>query len=433
MKKYFVFIASFLSLVLLFSFSNPAITEAGTAEIGAECNPTLNLIDDLECAPDLTCDTTGTNARPKTLSLDNGTCIQNVKCTCDSLKEGIRGQGSFTCEGKPGSASCDPDLSCTNAVGQAYDVTKGGTVQNPFGNVAVIGVHCSENTGKSVCKCKTNLQDQQKRLQENPKSTLPFGGVNGIECTDPEFPDDPAKTQSTACSDRSLACISAEGQPVDLRKIEDDLFEGAAKVGVTCGAIPIECKCDKTKEEQVKGGVNGLNRFTCTGPDGTSEATTCSTEEQLCLSAPGKAVSRFNIEADILPGKNLVGIECSTLPGVTIAPVPPPPPPPCANGQLAADGTCGAFLTAFGEINTDPASFLTRIFAILLAISGGIALLLIIKAGYQLMVSTGNPEKVNAGRDQLIAAIVGLLFIIFSFVILQVIGVDILGIPGFGA
>src|SRR5882724_10410173 len=33
-------------------------------------------------------------------------------------------------------------------------------------------------------------------------------------------------------------------------------------------------------------------------------------------------------------------------------------------------------------------------------------------------------------REQLIATIVGLLFLIFSFVILQVIGVDILGIPG---
>ncbi len=46
------------------------------------------------------------------------------------------------------------------------------------------------------------------------------------------------------------------------------------------------------------------------------------------------------------------------------------------------------------------------------------------------MASSGNPEKVQAAREQLTSAVVGLLFIIFSITILQVIGVDILHIPG---
>jgi hypothetical protein len=48
------------------------------------------------------------------------------------------------------------------------------------------------------------------------------------------------------------------------------------------------------------------------------------------------------------------------------------------------------------------------------------------------MISQGNPEQVKGAREQLTAAIIGLLFIIFSLVILQIIGVNILKIPGFG-
>jgi hypothetical protein len=69
---------------------------------------------------------------------------------------------------------------------------------------------------------------------------------------------------------------------------------------------------------------------------------------------------------------------------------------------------------------------------VLLGLSGGIALLLIMKAGYQLMTSEGKPEQIQAGRDQLIAAIVGLVFLIFSLVFLQIIGYDILRVPCFG-
>lgn len=93
---------------------------------------------------------------------------------------------------------------------------------------------------------------------------------------------------------------------------------------------------------------------------------------------------------------------------------------------------CIEVKTAIGNISTEPQGFVKRIFSLVLGIAGGIALILIIISGYRLMASQGNPEQLTAARDQLISAIVGLLFIILSFVILQVIGVDILKIPGFG-
>lgn len=108
------------------------------------------------------------------------------------------------------------------------------------------------------------------------------------------------------------------------------------------------------------------------------------------------------------------------------------PPPPCAVGNwdpLSSD-TCPTLNTAVGKIDTAPQTFIGSVFGLVLGLSGGIALLLIIYSGYQLIASQGNPEKLEAARQQLVSAIVGLLFIIFALVILQVIGVDILNIPG---
>lgn len=110
--------------------------------------------------------------------------------------------------------------------------------------------------------------------------------------------------------------------------------------------------------------------------------------------------------------------------------LPAPPSPPCADGAFQ-NGKCTAIPTALGDLSTNPEGFIKSLFAALLSISGGIALLLIMKSGYVIMTANGKPEAIQSGRDQLVAAIVGLIFLIFSFVILQVIGVDVLRIPGF--
>jgi len=66
-----------------------------------------------------------------------------------------------------------------------------------------------------------------------------------------------------------------------------------------------------------------------------------------------------------------------------------------------------------------------------IGIGGGIAFILILVAGFQIMTSQGDPQRLQAGKELLTSAITGILLIIFSVFILQVIGVDILGIPGF--
>lgn len=93
-------------------------------------------------------------------------------------------------------------------------------------------------------------------------------------------------------------------------------------------------------------------------------------------------------------------------------------------------GGCSQVDTAIGPITATPGGIAGSIMTILMSLSGGVAILLVIAAGYQLITSQGNPEKVKEGRERLISAIVGLLFIIFSVAILQIIGIDILHIPG---
>lgn len=107
--------------------------------------------------------------------------------------------------------------------------------------------------------------------------------------------------------------------------------------------------------------------------------------------------------------------------------------PPCSSQPNAfVNGRCAKFDTAIGTIDTTPMGFIQKLFGLLLSIAGTIALIIIIYSGYQLMTSEGNPEKVQGAKDSITSAIIGLTFMIFSIVIMQFVGVNILQLPGFG-
>jgi len=65
-------------------------------------------------------------------------------------------------------------------------------------------------------------------------------------------------------------------------------------------------------------------------------------------------------------------------------------------------------------------------------VASGIAFLLMVFGAIQILTSAGNPEKVKAGGELITSALSGLIFIILSFFLLKLIGVDILQIPGLG-
>jgi hypothetical protein len=102
----------------------------------------------------------------------------------------------------------------------------------------------------------------------------------------------------------------------------------------------------------------------------------------------------------------------------------------CITGKKF-DGATGAY-TAIGCIPTDLSTFFSQYFFVAgLGFAGGIAFLLMLWGGFTIVISQGDPQKIQQGREIIVSAGVGLLFIIFSIVILKFIGADILKIPGF--
>jgi hypothetical protein len=87
--------------------------------------------------------------------------------------------------------------------------------------------------------------------------------------------------------------------------------------------------------------------------------------------------------------------------------------------------------TAIGCIPvTSMSSFLIFILPWALGVGGGTAFVLIIVGGFLYMTSAGNPQRVRAAKELLTSAIIGLLLIIFSVYMLDLIGIRILRIPG---
>jgi len=67
-----------------------------------------------------------------------------------------------------------------------------------------------------------------------------------------------------------------------------------------------------------------------------------------------------------------------------------------------------------------------------IGIGGIFALLCIIYSAFMMQSSQGNPEKLKKAQEMITSCIMGLMLIIFSVLIMKIIGVNILRIPGFG-
>ncbi|MBI2314696.1 hypothetical protein HYU93_01385 [Candidatus Daviesbacteria bacterium] len=132
-------------------------------------------------------------------------------------------------------------------------------------------------------------------------------------------------------------------------------------------------------------------------PGTTGSSTACAKDDPKCSSGGGKLVSGCNNPKD-----------------------------------LNFDPNNPAIATAIGCIHTNPAEFVKDLMKFIIGIGGGLAFLMMLLGAFQMLTSQGNPETLNAGRERLTSAVIGLLFIIFSILFLQIIGFGILAIPGFG-
>jgi hypothetical protein len=285
---------------------------------------------------------------------------------------------------------------------------------------------CSSSTHDCVAACDSTCQSQHcfTAIQYCTSSGGTYISTNNHFCASGQYYCDPATappTGSTTNTDTGTVASGSYGCAYKLDDAHTPVSGFSCKDGATCSFVP------GTSTVDTPGGK--VDYGYCL-PSPTTNCIFCGSGSELLQQ--GKSAGQcHNLSTDQYSAPQSKDCTkdqiCSPVYGCEPPGSKNPPLSICGNSD---NGSCD---TAIGLIPTDLPGLLTRVFSIALAIAGIAALGLIIASGYRLMISQGNPEQVKGAREQLTAAIIGLLFIIFSLVLLQIIGVNILSIPGFGA
>ncbi len=92
----------------------------------------------------------------------------------------------------------------------------------------------------------------------------------------------------------------------------------------------------------------------------------------------------------------------------------------------------GSIWTAVGCIKSEPKAIIESVVQIGVGVGGGIALLMTLIGGFLLTTSQGDPKRTQEGKDMITSSVIGIIFVLFSVVVLQFVGVTVLRLPGFG-
>lgn len=99
------------------------------------------------------------------------------------------------------------------------------------------------------------------------------------------------------------------------------------------------------------------------------------------------------------------------------------------SGSIYCDANQARVDTAIGCVPiNDTQALLGWLFGWGIGVGGGIALLMVIIASFQIITSSGDPRKLQGGKELMISALSGLILLIFSAFVLRIIGVNILTI-----
>lgn len=113
----------------------------------------------------------------------------------------------------------------------------------------------------------------------------------------------------------------------------------------------------------------------------------------------------------------LGAISATTIPAM-LAAAPAPAPTPATKKPSDYFDPNGAIQKSSGLPGTSVTDYVFNIISAILGILAVVALVLIIYAGFTILTSAGNEEKISTGRSILLWAFVGLLIIFSSFSIL---------------
>lgn len=289
--------------------------------------------------------------------------------------------------------------------------------------VSAAGACCSACKLTEGAVCQPGSGDPTQCCQSGLSCEIPAGSFEGAS--------------SVCLSQQSASCQQKENQTCTVGSSDP----------TQCCASPYSCEIPSGNFSQGDTGVCGLLQPTAyPTPTPTPSLTQgdCADSNQLCDTTnlpgakPGASCSVYNYvySQTIIDNRPFIisckangnlGACCNTI--VSPTPTLPPPPPPCVTN---AQGDCIGVNTGLGVlVPTGITGAISVLFAVLLSIAGLASITIIILSGYRIMLSQGDPEKIKGAREALTSAIIGLLFMIFAVAILQIIGVQILQIPGF--
>jgi len=187
-----------------------------------------------------------------------------------------------------------------------------------------------------------------------------------------------------------------------------------------CNPRPTPGPTNTPQPSQIPTSTPVTNSYLCIAPGASNPASRCQLTNYTCRTPDVPGGSCFTTMDRCIAG-------CVIPTGVSITPRPELNLlTPCAQRGIlnALDTAIGCFPVS------DTNSMLTFILRWALGVSGGITFLLVIVSAFLIMSSGGNPEKVKAGRELLTASLAGLILVIFSVFILDLMGIRILRVPG---
>lgn len=257
-------------------------------------------------------------------------------------------------------------------------------------------------------------------------------GTCGEACIQPYQPC----TQQNCCADGTATykCDSQGGSTICIPASNCASSGGDCSVSKCCqnsseacdGSTCVSCKTGFcTHDTDVCCEING-SPAVCNEVTKTCVSTTgCATQGDSCAnkSCCGSQNLVCNSSKVCVPGS--VGGQCTGSGcGVEC-----PAGERCSNQTCVSDPICDAtiFTVPYNGPIINVAQFLSSVFKVMYPLAIVLGIAFIIKAGYSLMTSEGDPMKVKAGQEELTAAIIGTLFILLSVVILRVIMVSIIG------